>query len=264
MTRSDSVSTRSVSTVPTSQYGSYQSLGHLSLAAILDWKKAHKKSKKNSRVPPVRGADLLDKCNGRDHVCMPPTFLDTEIDYLQVFIIDDGVSMREQWPQVKTTFEALSYVLKPMAPDGIELYFANTYDTWRRHNTSELVDFLAKKGLCGDTDVSHRLGLQLQDYIVNANSSLRTASKKQKKIRPISFYVLTNGNWKDKSDPTVAIKEIADHLMDTGMSKGHLTIQFVSFGQDPTPLQRMNDIANTDFGLYVQYLSRAETRSIWY
>jgi hypothetical protein len=69
-TRSDSISTRSISTVPTSQYGSYQSLGHLSFAAILEWKTAHKKSKKNVRVPPVRGADLLDKCNDRDHVCL--------------------------------------------------------------------------------------------------------------------------------------------------------------------------------------------------
>jgi hypothetical protein len=157
--------------------------------------------------------------------------------------------MREQWPQVKTAFEALSYILKPMAPNGIELYFTNAYDTWRRHNSSELVDLLEKKGLGGETDVSRRLGLQLQDYIVNANSSLRIASKKAKKIRPISFYVLTNGIWKKKSDPTKSIKEIADYLLSNGLSKGHLTIQFISFGQNPEALHRMNEVANTEFGL---------------
>ncbi len=78
VTRSDSISNRSVSTVPTSQYTAYQSAPHLSVAAVLDWKKAHKKSKKNARVPPVRGADLLDKCNGRDHVRMCSTSSDTE------------------------------------------------------------------------------------------------------------------------------------------------------------------------------------------
>ena len=141
-----------------------------------------------------------------------------------------------------------------MAPDGIELYFTNAYDTWRRHNTTELVDLLEKKGLGGDTDISYRLGLQLQDYIVKANNTLGMASKKAKKIRPMSFYILTNGNWKDKSDPTAAIKGIANHLIDTDRKRSHLTIQFITFGQNTGALQRVNDIANADFGLYVEIL----------
>ncbi len=164
--------------------------------------------------------------------------------------------MREQWPQVKTAFEALSYVLKPMAPDGIVLYFTNAYDTWRRHNTSELVDLLDRKGLAGDTDVSYRLGLQLRDYIIKAPSAAQMASKKAKKIRPTSYYILTNGNWKEKSDPTAAIREIADYLFKNDMKGGHLTIQFVTFGQNAEGLHRVNEVANTDFGLYVETPSR--------
>jgi hypothetical protein len=82
MTRSDSISNGSVSTVPTNHYSAYQSAGHLSLAGVLEWKKAHKKSKKNARVPPVRGADLLDKLNNRDHVCLALTSLDARADYI--------------------------------------------------------------------------------------------------------------------------------------------------------------------------------------
>jgi hypothetical protein len=156
--------------------------------------------------------------------------------------------MREEWPQVKTTFEALSYVLKPMAPDGIELFFTIAFDAWRRHNTSELVELLEKKGLAGDTDISYRLGLQLQDYQLRTQT---TASKKARRTRPMSFYILTDGNWKEKSDPIATIKNIADHLINTDMKNGHIIIQFISFGQNPVALQRINDIANTDFGLYV-------------
>jgi hypothetical protein len=68
LARSDSISNNSVSTVPTHIYNTSQSAKQLSLAAVLEWKKAHKKSKKKARVPPVRGADLLDKLNDRDHV----------------------------------------------------------------------------------------------------------------------------------------------------------------------------------------------------
>lgn len=81
MTRSDSFSNDSVSTVPTNQYSAYQSAGPLSLAGVLEWKKAHKKSKKNARVPPVRGADLLDKLNNRDHVRFSLTSSDARADY---------------------------------------------------------------------------------------------------------------------------------------------------------------------------------------
>jgi hypothetical protein len=159
--------------------------------------------------------------------------------------------MREQWPQVKTAFEALSYVLKPMAPDGIELFFTVAYDAWRRHNTTELVDLLEKKELAGDTDIAYRLGLQLQDYQLKTKPTAQMASKKAKRTRPMSIYVLTDGNWSDKSDPITPIKNIADHLLNADLKNGHLTIQFISFGQNAAALQRMSDIANTNFSLYV-------------
>jgi hypothetical protein len=168
--------------------------------------------------------------------------------------------MREQWPHAKTAFEALSYILKPMAPDGIELYFTVAYDTWRRHNTSELVDLLEEKGLAGDTDISYRLGLQLQDYKLKNQPYAQRASKKAKKIRPMSIYILTDGNWKDKCDPIATIRDVADHLINANMESGQLTIQFVTFGQNAAALQQMNDIANTNFGLYVLTLLREITK----
>jgi len=82
LTRSDSISNNSVSTVPSDQYSTYQFARQLSLAAVLEWKRAHKKSKKNARVPPVRGADLLDRLNDRDHVRLSLTSFNALSDYL--------------------------------------------------------------------------------------------------------------------------------------------------------------------------------------
>jgi hypothetical protein len=159
--------------------------------------------------------------------------------------------MHEQWHGVKTVFEALSYILKPMAPDGIELFYTVSYDTWRRHNTSELGVYLEKKGVAGDTDISYRLGLQLQSYKAKIHPTPRKASSK--KVRPMSFYILTDGNWKAGGDAKAiaAIKDIADHLIKADLKGGQLAIQFISFGQNAEALQRMNHLARTDFGLYV-------------
>jgi len=52
---------------PTHQSGTAHSVEHLSLAAAIEWKKAHK-VKKHARVPPLPGANLLDGLKDRDHV----------------------------------------------------------------------------------------------------------------------------------------------------------------------------------------------------
>lgn len=41
---------------------------YLSLNTCLEWKKAHKKVKKASRVPPLPGANIIESLRGRDHV----------------------------------------------------------------------------------------------------------------------------------------------------------------------------------------------------
>jgi hypothetical protein len=161
--------------------------------------------------------------------------------------------MREQWHGVKPVFEALSYILKPMAPNGIELFYTVSYDTWRRHNTSELGVYLEKKEVAGDTDISYRLVLQLQSYKAKIHPTPRKASSKSKKVRPMSFYILTDGNWKAGGDAKAiaAIKDFADHLIKVDLKSGQLAIQFISFGQNAEALQRINRLARTDFGLYV-------------
>lgn len=41
---------------------------YLSINTCLEWKKAHKKVKKASRVPPLPGANIIESLRGRDHV----------------------------------------------------------------------------------------------------------------------------------------------------------------------------------------------------
>jgi hypothetical protein len=46
-----------------------QSIDYLSMNTCLEWKRAHKKVKKQ-KVPPLPGAELLEGLNDRDHVCI--------------------------------------------------------------------------------------------------------------------------------------------------------------------------------------------------
>jgi len=159
--------------------------------------------------------------------------------------------MRQQWPAVKEVFEALSYILKPMAPSGIEVFYTVSYDTWRRRDTKELVEKLEAKGVAGDTNISYRLALQLDMYKPKIQPTPRRGSAKSKKVRPMCFYILTDGNWRAGGDPAAVIKGMADSLISADLKNGQVTIQFISFGQNAMGLQRMKGLANADFGLYV-------------
>ncbi|KAH8815557.1 hypothetical protein F5884DRAFT_182287 [Xylogone sp. PMI_703] len=49
------------------------SMEYLSMNTCMEWKKAHKKVKKHSKVPPLPGAHLLERLKERDHVSFLPS-----------------------------------------------------------------------------------------------------------------------------------------------------------------------------------------------
>jgi hypothetical protein len=156
--------------------------------------------------------------------------------------------MAAVWLDVKRVFEALSYVVKGMSPDGTELFFTISYDTWRRKDTFDLVEYLEKKTTGGETNIAYRLDLQLQTYRARLFAA-RGAKGKKAVVRPMSFYILTNGEWGAGADPKPKIKEMADFLIAARMLRGQVTVEFISFAQTPGASQKISDLATTDFGL---------------
>ena len=156
--------------------------------------------------------------------------------------------MSKVWPDVKRVFEALTYVVKGLSPDGTELFFTISYDTWRRKDTFDLVEYLDKKTTGGETNIAYRLDLQLQTYRSRLYAA-KGAKGKKAIVRPMSFYILTNGAWGAGIDPKPKIKEMADFLIASKMTRGQVTIEFISFAQNPSAAQKISDLATTDFGL---------------
>lgn len=206
---------------------------YLSLNTCIEWKKTHKKVKKSTKLPPLPGAYILEDLNTRDHV----------------FIIDDGASMTSVWPDVKRVFETLSYLVKGMSPGGTELYFTVSYDTYRRKDTTDLVTYVNNKVCKGTTDIAYRLNLELQAY------RLKLFKGKGAVVRPISFYILTDGDWSKSADPKIAVKTMADYLVKEGFAgQSQVAIEFISFATTAAAMSKVNDFAQMDFGLYVLHL----------
>jgi len=167
-----------------------------------------------------------------------------------VFIIDDSASMAPHWPDLKRVFEALSYVVKGMSPDGTELFYTVSYDTYRRKDTSDLCAYLEKKTTAGETNISYRLDLQLQAYRAKLIAAKGKKKKKgDKGVRPMSFYILTNGEWGGGKSVKESIQEMVDFIKKEEMPKGTVTVEFVSFAQSASAGQRVSDLASVDFGV---------------
>ncbi|KAF8861721.1 hypothetical protein BDZ45DRAFT_240628 [Acephala macrosclerotiorum] len=214
---------------------------YLSLNTALEWKKAHKKVKKSSKLPPLPGASALENLNDRDHV----------------FIIDDSASMTSVWPDLKRLFEALSYIVKPMSPKGTELMFTVAYDAWQRRDTTELCNFLEKKTCAGETDISWRLGVQFSLFKNKYYNELRKEreGKKFEKVRPASFYVLTNGEWGkgggvDAEEGKGSLKKVLEEMVEwmKAISRpGWVSVEFVSFAQSARAMGHFGELAGLEF-----------------
>ena len=153
--------------------------------------------------------------------------------------------MAPLWPDVHRVFETLSYVVKGMSPGGTELYFTISYDTWRRKDTSDLVAWVEKKMCAGETDISYRLNLELQSYTAKL---MNAKSGKKGGLRPVSFYVLTNGEWGKGVNPRKCIGEMAQLLKEKGL-QGQVAIQFVTFAESEGALKKIVDLAGEEFAV---------------
>lgn len=169
------------------------------------------------------------------------------------------------WPEMKRVFEALTYVVKGMSPDGCELFFTVNYDTYRRKDSSELCKLLNTNETignvrvpAGETNIAYRLNLQLVAYCLKLHAARYTPpppkgkkDKTPRNIRPTSFYILTNGEWGPGPDPRIAIQTAADFLNSEKYTNGQISIEFVSFASSVAAIQKMNDVSRHNYGLYV-------------
>ncbi|KAG4444151.1 hypothetical protein IFR05_000380 [Cadophora sp. M221] len=249
--------TRDISVPPVPQPRT-QNLEYISLNTCLEWKRANKKVKKQASIPPLLSPGVMEELSERDHA----------------FIIDDSASMAPVWLDVQRVFEALSYTVKGMSPEGTELFFTISYATYLRKDTTDLSTHLSTHPLKGQTNPLYRLNLQLQAYrlkLLRAKTPPKTKSKKPpaqpfvpEKVRPLSIYFLTNGEWggdnqggdaRGVGDGDRGVEEVRDamsvmgrFLEGEGLDLRQVCVQFVSFAGSAGAMKRMGRLIRGNGG----------------
>ena len=170
-----------------------------------------------------------------------------DVNNTQVFIVDDTLSMSPHWNDMASVFSILAYMVKTCDPDGIDLYFTMSPDKYHNRNSSPLVEIVEKRGCQGSSNISFRLDSILSDYKSKLKDQygLRTSHSRfapKKDVRPLNLYIFTDGRWRPKCDPSSAIKNLVDLLVDLKLEATQVGIQFISFGDNKADLRRLEHL----------------------
>jgi hypothetical protein len=155
--------------------------------------------------------------------------------------------MRPYWKDVKKVFSALCYLVKKLLDDGVELYFTNDPSRYRFKDRAPFMEVLNRKDQHGDTDIEFRLQKIIQPYKEKLEKQVKRGlffmrNPFEKKVRPMNIYALTDGCWEDACTGEKQIRNLVDKLVELEMTKEQVGIQFISFGQEQTGLDRLNHL----------------------
>jgi hypothetical protein len=83
---------------------------------------------------------------------------------------------------------------------------------------------------------------QLRDQYNFRQGHLDDATKEY--VRPVNYYIFTDGRWDLGCEPDSAIKELTELMAELDVEENQVGIQFISFGNDKAGLanlQRLDD-----------------------
>ncbi len=140
--------------------------------------------------------------------------------------------MHPHWKSVVALYKNLIYLIKKkkLDPNGSELQFITSDARKEKKNTSELVAMVNEMQykLQGESNFAARLNKVFDKYI----ETLR----KNRKTRPISLYVFTDGRWQSGNGQIAgvarAIKRMVDFLEENKVMDKQVGVQLIRFGDD--------------------------------
>ena len=157
--------------------------------------------------------------------------------------------MEPHWKSLIRVFEALTYILKLVDPDGLDLSFTICRETLTKaKRTTSLVELVKSRSgkLKGTTDMNLRLSEILDTYQTELE---KPKTFFRKSVLPMNLYVLTDGIWEPNRDAAGPITNLVNKLNKLHKGRVQVGIQFISFGNDAEAIGRLNFL---DSGLGLQ------------
>jgi len=161
-------------------------------------------------------------------------------------VVDTAASMHEFWDDVSFVCLTLTMKLAGLDKDGLDLIFTGNqsfnvkmagFKAAERFKTAlrRAKPMQSYHGVPAvETDMATTLGEIFDEYLTNDRRKRMT------------LLVLTNGRWERNRDNRLVEETIADFVKklneERRTEKRRFTIQFISFGSDPTAIARLKSL----------------------
>lgn len=159
--------------------------------------------------------------------------------------------MRSHHNDVLKVISLLTYMLKDTDPNGLDVCFTQSKQKVNSAKSKILWTAVSQIDFHGISDMRSRLSHILQEHKNKFGTTTtpsghwyRRASPPEAQ-KPLSFYVLTDGNWQP-NDVGPTIKALVYDMIVNHLPKEHVGIQFIRFGEDSRGVARLE---NLDRGL---------------
>lgn len=176
--------------------------------------------------------------------------------------------MKEHIPQVKKVMELLMDILKQSDPDGrtgVDVHFTmNSKMIPRVKRSKEVSRVLDTSIAAGVSNMEAKLASILHGYLAKIDRPkltrfLWTSSPKAMTPWGLNLYVLTDGMWQPKNDPSRIIKPLIRGLRERNLPENQVGIQFIRFGHQQKGAALLDYLdADTSSGLDIVDTEPAE------
>ena len=155
--------------------------------------------------------------------------------------------MKEHWNSVIDLFRVLAWLVKRYDDDGLDMHFTVSEVKPKNKSfkdTTRAVKLLRemREKLISPSNIDLRLGTILEDYldqVEDTNSKGSWSLFKPKKVKPLSLYVFTDGEWAG-SDGVVPLEATIKRYKNLRTpKKTQIGIQFIRFGKGSDGVSRL-------------------------
>lgn len=153
-------------------------------------------------------------------------------------MIDDSRTMDKHWREVRTLSRLLMYIVKEMDPDGVDLYFLSASDPVRIKTSTQMEKQIDRRHPNQITSLN-RLDEDLGSYREMIDQYARNFHLPRPRKR--NMYILTDGalEYGEEKQGQETIKMLVNSIKQAKLLRGHVGIQFISFGNDQKGLPRL-------------------------
>ncbi|KAF4460656.1 kinase domain-containing [Fusarium albosuccineum] len=189
---------------------------------------------------PGRGVDprveavilkLGNNVKGRDHI----------------FFVDNSSTMGIHVATIRNRFKILAYLAKQFDPDGVELYFSSRPSKRHSGDTTRLLTKFSEQQW-DQISFEDRMGTFVDEVVIPRLKSWRQMFKFAKPPKPLTIFILTDGQWgvnkRGAAGVEKPIKRLIDEIISKKLSRTQVALQFLRFGHD------------ADGKRYLEYLDR--------